>query len=108
MAAQDIQIIPAAIGGERGDYCLLNVLTQRKCIDEARSKFDKRGPATSRPDKSGEFRTMYRLRIDPHWAAPADIFRLLGRQGPVIISERIRNVLEDIEAKGVTFEDVVG
>jgi hypothetical protein len=51
---------------------------------------------------------MYRLRIDPHWAAPADIFRLLGRQGPVIISERIRNVLEDIEAKGVTFEDVVG
>ena len=97
-----IQAIPAFVDGAPSFY-ILNVLDVRDCLDESGSAFLKWRAEDGRPDRTGQYRQVSRLRIDPVRAMDAHIFRLKGYEIALIVSETIKRQFEQHAVSGVQF-----
>jgi hypothetical protein len=84
-------------------FAILNVLRKARCLDESRSEFVKWSVADRRPDRTGSYRMVTRLAIDPE-RAPSDIFRIEGWEVALIVSDLVRQALAPFS--GVRFEAV--
>jgi hypothetical protein len=107
IVANEVEMHRALVEGYEGEFVVANVLTKRRCVDEANSEYLKWTPADDRPDKLGQYRQFTRLRIDPTAAGDADIFRVDGWLIAIIVSEKIKNRLEEEGVTGVVFTPVV-
>jgi hypothetical protein len=104
---QEVQFIPTRVEGFSEPYFLLNALRIIRCIDDARSEEVLYWrPEDNRPDKSGQYRNVRGLRVDPSKVGGASIFRPWGWTVALIVSERIKYALEGEGVTGTRFMDV--
>ncbi|PFH11020.1 hypothetical protein BCF11_3460 [Collimonas sp. PA-H2] len=100
-----IQLIPVHVDGFNEEVFILNILNSATCVDESRSEFEKWEPGnTQRPDKVGQYKMISKLFVDPSTTNDLDIFRPWGWTIKVIISERLKSVIEAVGATGTNFE----
>lgn len=107
MAPNDVELIPLEIDGQPDQFCILNVTRLVPCIDDKASgevRYWK--PEDGRPEKTGQYRAVYRMRIDPSKVGDAKVFRTSGWTVALIVSEEIKEALERLGTTGTRFKEV--
>jgi hypothetical protein len=96
LGVRDVQFIPAWVEGHSEPSFILNALRIICCIDDARcEEVQSWMPGDSRPDKVGQYRAGHGLRIDPAKVEGACIFRPWGWTVALIISEDLKQAMEE-------------
>ncbi|HYO66305.1 MAG TPA: DUF1629 domain-containing protein [Archangium sp.] len=109
LAPGDIQLIPVEMDSRPEPYFLVNVSRLVKCIDDkACEEVLYWKPEDGRPEKVGQYREVYGMRIDPSKVGDAKVFRPRGYKGTLIVSEDIKEALERTGATGTEFREVTG
>ncbi|HZI13235.1 MAG TPA: DUF1629 domain-containing protein [Myxococcus sp.] len=107
LAPNDVQFIPVEMEKQSEQYFILVATRLIQCIDDARSAEARRWkPEDGRPEKVGQYRAVYRMRIDPAKVGDAQVFRTWGWQIALIVSEDIRDALVRLGATGTKFTEV--
>ncbi|QRN97350.1 hypothetical protein JRI60_51865 [Archangium violaceum] len=107
LAAEDVQFFPVDIEGHPEQYLILNVTRVVKCIDDQASEEVRYWkPEDGRPEKTGQYRAVYGMRMDPSKMGDAKVFRPWGWTVALIVSEEIKEALERIGATGTKFKEV--
>ncbi|ATB33910.1 imm11 family protein [Melittangium boletus] len=107
LAPNDVQLIPVAVEGHPEGYFILNVTRVVKCIDdEASAEVRYWKPEDGRPEKTGKYRAVHGLRVEPSKMGDAKVFRPWGWMVVLLVSEEIKKALERIGTSGVKFKDV--
>jgi hypothetical protein len=97
------------INGQTDQFCILNATRLVRCIDDKASEEVRYWrPQDGRPEKTGQYRAVYGLRIEPAKVGDAKVFRPWGWTVALIVSEEIKEALERIGATGVRFKEVTG
>ncbi|OJT21540.1 hypothetical protein BO221_27400 [Archangium sp. Cb G35] len=103
----EVQFIPALLEGRPEPYFLLNALRIIRCIDDARCEEVRRWePMHGNPRRVGEYRNVVGLRVDPAKMEGAQVLRPWGWRGTLIVSERIKQVMEQAGITGTKFVEV--
>ncbi len=105
-APGDVQLLPADIEGQPDQYLVLVATRLIRCIDEAASHVRFWKPEHGVPEKVGHYMGMARLRIDKTQVGNAKVFRPEGWSGTLLVSEEIKDALEQLGATGTRFEEV--
>jgi hypothetical protein len=107
LAPGDVQLFPVEIAGQPDHFCLVNVTRRVKCIDdEASEEVEYWLPEDGRPEKTGKYRAVAGLRIDPLKVGDAKVFRPWGWTIALIVSEEIKEALERRGVTGGKFKEV--
>ncbi|WP_309891881.1 imm11 family protein [Archangium sp.] len=78
-----------------------------RCIDDARCEEVLYWlPEDERPDEVGNYRNVSGLKVDPAKIGGAHIFRPWGWLVVLIVSERVKQALEDEGVTGIQFVEV--
>ncbi|NTX54356.1 imm11 family protein [Myxococcus sp. CA039A] len=107
LAPNDVQLIPVDIKGCPDEYLILVATRLVRCIDDKASEevlYWK--PEDERPEKLGQYRSVYGLRIDRSKVGDAKVFRTWGWSGVLIVSEDIKAALDRAKVSGAEFEEV--
>lgn len=109
LAPEDVQLVPVDVEGQHDPYFILNVTRVVRCIDDAAcAEVQYWRPEDGRPEKTGNYRAVHGLRIDPTQVGHAQVFRPWGWLVVLIVSEDIKQALERLGATGTRFVDVTG
>ncbi|WP_257460115.1 imm11 family protein [Archangium lipolyticum] len=104
---QQIQFIPVEVVGQTAPYFIANVLRIIPCIDDARcERVEYWKPEDGAPDRVGDYRLVRGLRIDTSKVGDADIFRPNGWSSVLLVSERLKQALDDPRLGGIRFTEV--
>lgn len=107
LAPDDIQLFPVTVEGEPDGYFIVNVVRFIDCIDETRcgelQPYDQDDP---HPERRGAYRWISGLRIDPARTEGAQVLRPKKFKTAFIVSEEVKNALEQVGDLGVSFERV--
>jgi len=106
IADQDIQRLPVVLASPEQNYEIVNVVSRIPCIDAARSDIMWWTEADGRPDKVGKPRMITKFVIDRGQVPGCHIFRPEGWELVIIVSELVKNALEQGDVSGVTFHEV--
>lgn len=106
IAPREIECFPVAVGSSIVRYAILNAVHREACVDEQHSIIMRWMPGDGRPDLVGTYRMVSNLRIDPALTHNRDIFRIQDWEVALIVSERIKDALDDIPDLGVVFRPV--
>ena len=104
-----LQFIPVTIEGKEVDmnFFIMVVTSKLDCVNEELSEFGKfveNDPI--RPDKAGHYSWFTKLIVDPVRINGEDVFRIDKTGTYLIVSERVKAAMEDINATGVKFTEV--
>jgi uncharacterized protein DUF1629 len=107
LAPDDVQILPVDIPGQPDAFCILVATRLIRCIDDkASEEVEYWTPEDGRPEKVGQYRDVYGMRIDSSKAGDANVFRTWGWTIALIVSEELKEALERMGATGVKFKEV--
>ena len=107
LAPDDVQLLPVDISGQPDAFCILVATRLIRCIDDkASEEVEYWVPEDGRPEKIGQYRDVYGLRIDPSKVGDAKLFRTWGWSIALIVSEELKEALERIGATGMKFKQV--
>lgn len=107
LAPDDVQVLPVDIRDQPDQFCILIATRLIRCIDDkASEEVEYWTPEDGRPEKVGQYRDVYGMRIDPSKVGDAKVFRTWGWTIALIVSEEIKEGLERIGATGVKFKEV--
>jgi hypothetical protein len=102
----EVQLLPARVEGHTEPYFILNALRVIRCIDDARcEEVLYWTPEDNRPDKTGEYRDISGLKVDPQLAGDAHIFRPWGWRVVLIVSEPVKLAMEREGLSGPKFTE---
>ncbi len=104
----DAQYLPVKIPGIDANYYLMIIAIEVECVDELKSVFDKwLVDDPIRPDKAGQYKTIYKLIINPLQVPDqVNIFRLKSYNVDIIISDKLKSVFEKNNVTGINFTKV--
>ncbi len=109
LAPNDVQLIPVEVEGQDDPYFLLNITRVVKCIDdETSSEVLYWTPEDERPEKTGNYKSVIGMRIDPAKVGDAKVFRTWGWHVVSVVSEDIKAALERLGVTGTKFTPVTG
>jgi Suppressor of fused protein (SUFU) len=109
LAPGDVQLFPVEVESRPETYFLVNVARLVKCIDdEASAEVLYWKPEDGRPEKVGQYRDVYGMRIDSSKVAGAKVFRPWGWRVALIVAEDVKEALERTGATGLDFREVTG
>lgn len=106
---EECQLMPIEIEGVKNahSYFVAVLLNSVDCVDESRSNFEKwQADDPVRPDLAGEYKSIYKLFVDPSKISGNTIFRLGKYDNVVIVNEEIKKQFEKNGVSGVKFRDV--
>lgn len=107
LCGKDIQRIPVSVSETAGNFEILNILCKRPCLDESRSESITRWTQSDgRPEKLGKPRMVIGLRIDPSRVSSSHAFRIDGWEIALVVSEKLKALLEEHMVTGITFREV--
>ena len=107
LAPDDVQLVPVDIKGQPDAYSILVATKLIRCIDDAASEEVLYWtPEDGRPEKVGQYRDVYGMRIAPSRVGNVKVFRTWGWSIALIVSEDIKQALERVKATGVKFTQV--
>ncbi|HZH17349.1 MAG TPA: DUF1629 domain-containing protein [Archangium sp.] len=107
LGIQDVQFLPTKIASHPEPWFILNVTRVVRCIDDARCRavmYWK--PEDGEPKKVGTYRAVYDMRIDPTKTEGARIFRTWGWRVAIVVSQDIKEALEQDHVTGAKFIEV--
>jgi hypothetical protein len=105
----DVHLYPAEVDLRPEPYFLVNVAHLVKCIDDATcTEVRYWKPEHGRPEKVGQYRAVYGMRIDPSKVGDAKVFRPWGYPGTLLVAEDVKEALERTGASGMEFREVTG
>lgn len=108
LAPKDVQLIPVDVEAHAEPFYILACTRLVKCIDdEASDEVQYWKPEDGRPEKTGRYRSVIGMRIDPA-VGDAKVFRSWGWDVVLIVSEDIKQALERMGATGAKFKEVTG
>ncbi|RKH14396.1 hypothetical protein D7Y13_39475 [Corallococcus praedator] len=106
-AANDVQLFSVDIQGHPDQYVLFVATKLIRCINEKDSEEIRFWEARhGQPERIGEYRSVYGMRIDPSKAGDAQLFRPWGWSIALIVSEDLKDALERTGATGMHFTEV--
>jgi hypothetical protein len=106
-AHREVQLIPAWVEGQSEPHFILNALSIIRCIDDARcAEVLYWKPEDQRPDKLGQYRSVYGLKVDPVRVGAAHLFRTWGWLVVMVLSQELKDALERAGLTGMTFTEV--
>ncbi|HZI14644.1 MAG TPA: DUF1629 domain-containing protein [Myxococcus sp.] len=104
LAPNDVQLVPVDIQDHPAPHFILVATKLIRCIDDTASEEVLYWtPEDGRPEKVGQYRDVYGMRIDPTKVGDARVFRTWGWSIALIVSEDIKKALEHAKATGVKF-----
>jgi hypothetical protein len=107
LAPDDVQSFPVEVEGQPEQFRVLVATKLIRCIDDKATKeVLKWTPEDGRPEKVGEYRDVWGMRIDASQVGDAKVFRTWGWPIALIVREEIRDALERMGATGTEFEEV--
>ncbi|MBN8467326.1 hypothetical protein JYJ95_12440 [Corallococcus exiguus] len=107
LAPDDVQLFPVEVAGQPEPFCILVATKLIRCIDDkATEEILRWTPEDRRPEKIGEYRDVWGMRIDASQVGDAKVFRTWGWPIALIVREEIRDALERMGATGTKFEEV--
>lgn len=107
LAPEEVQLFPVEVAGQPEQFCLLVATQLIRCIDDAACKeVEYWTPEDGRPEKVGQYRDVYEMRIDASKVGNAKVFRTWGWSIALIVREDIKDALERIGATGTYFQEV--
>ncbi|WP_233261529.1 imm11 family protein [Vitiosangium sp. GDMCC 1.1324] len=107
LRVEGVQFIKAQVDDQPEPWYILNALRIIRCIDDARSEqVQYWKPQDNRPDKLGEYRAVYGMRIDSAKVGDARIFRPWGWRVALIVAGDIKQAIEDTNLSGARFVEV--
>lgn len=107
LAPRDVQLLPVDIPGQPDAFRILVATRLIRCIDDAASEdVEYWTPEDGRPEKVGQYRDVYGMRIDPAKVGDARVFRTWGWTVALVVSEELKETLERVGATGVKFKEV--
>ena len=107
LLGNQVQFFPAQVEGQAEPYFLLNALNVIRCIDDRRSeRVEYWRPEDHRPDKEGQYRVVSGMRIEPSRVGEAHLFRPWGWRVALIVSEHLKQALEQEGITGTWFIEV--
>ncbi|WNG43397.1 hypothetical protein F0U60_04270 [Archangium minus] len=107
LGIQEVQFLPAQVEGHAGPYFILNTLRVIRCIDDDQcEEVQYWMPEDGEPERVGEYRFVAGLRIDPTKVEGARIFRPWGWPLALIISEELKQAMEQEGLTGTRFVEV--
>lgn len=104
VAPHEIQRFAASVEGTSEAFEIINVVTRVDCLDPERSSVSYWTEADGIPDLVGRLQTVVGLKVDPQRASGHHIFRLQGWEVALIVSEDVKDALQD--ARGAVFQAV--
>lgn len=109
LASDDVQLFPVEVVGESGQYFIVNAVKTPECIDEAKCReVHVYTQEDSAPERMGNYRWIYGLRIDPLKTEGAHVFRPARFTPAFIVTEEVKAALERVGNLAVSFERVTG
>lgn len=106
-APEDVQTVPVEIQGQPEPFCILVATRLIQCIDDkACEEVQKWTPEDGRPEKVGQYRDVWGMRIDPSSVGEAKVFRTWGWSVALIVREDIKDALERMGVTGTMFKEV--
>lgn len=88
-------------------YFIMTIINELACLDESLSEFDVYDKNDEiRPDLAGQYKTVYKMIVDKSKTNGLDIFRIKNYNVAVIVSENLKNKLEQHLITGVKFKEV--
>ncbi|WP_224371450.1 imm11 family protein [Hyalangium versicolor] len=106
LAPDDLQLIPVDVEGQPDQYLILVATRLSCCIDEQASRIELWTHEDGVPHKVGQYASVRDMRIDKSKVSKAQVFRCEGWEGPLIVSEKIKEALTAMGATGPRFEEV--
>ena len=104
LAPLDIQRYRVVVDSDICGYEILNLVSQERCVDEARSNVRKWGPEDGRPDKVGHYREFDPLVVDAQRTHGRHLFRIWGSLVELIVSGDVRDAISSVPDLGVVFQ----
>jgi len=105
IAKSELQGFSARVDGYESKYQVANVATKIACIDAKKSEIDWWPENPRRPDRKGKARAIFKLVLDPERASGRHVFRL-AEAGDIIVSNVLKNTLEQAKVTGIKFSVV--
>lgn len=97
-----VQFIPVKYGVNT--IYIMNILPVVACVDDRKTESIMRWQTEDgEPDRIGQYRQIIGLRVDPKRLKGIDICRVQDWEVSIIISQRLRTLLEAHHVKGVVF-----
>jgi hypothetical protein len=106
LAPDDVQLIPVDVEGQPDQYLILVATRLISCIDEQASRIELWTHEDGVPHKVGQYSSVRDMRIDKSKVGNAQVFRCEGWEGPLIVSEKIKDALTTMGATGPRFQEV--
>lgn len=107
LGLQEVQFLPAQVEGYAEPSFILNTLRVIRCIDDARCGEARHWmPEDGQPEKVGQYHVVSGLRIDPTKVGTTHIFRTWGWTVALIVSEELKQALEQAGLTGPVFTEV--
>ena len=104
LGIEEVQFIPVRVKGQAEPCFILNALRIIRCVDDARCRrVEYWAPEDEQPEKLGEYRVVSGLRIDPKKVGDARIFRPWGWTVALVVSEDLKQALEQEGITGTRF-----
>jgi hypothetical protein len=104
---EQVQFLPAQVEGRSEPYFILNALRIICCIDDARCEEVRYWrPEDGDPDRVGEYRVVAGMRIDSSKVGDSHIFRPWGWSVALLVSERLKQAMEEEGVTGTKFVEV--
>jgi hypothetical protein len=103
-----VQRLPVRITGKRGRYEVLNPLVVVDCVDLKRSRIIPFGSQSAKnpTDKEPSLGSIMKLVIDNRRARGHEFFMLAGDRSTILVSRRIKELLEANRVSGVCLKPV--
>jgi len=108
LAPRDVEFVPATVDGFPDPYFIVNVLTVRRCVDEAACGRVAKYTEEDRKlfaDRIGEYRSVRGLKIDKTQVQDAKVFLVWGWYA-LIVAEEIKDAFEAAHVTGAKFVEV--
>jgi len=108
LAPGDIECVPAIVDGFSEEFYVVNVLTTKRCIDDAACAYIKKFTQANIdlfPDKVGHYMRVSGLRIDKTKVGDAQVFWTWGWP-TIIVAQQVKEALEAAQVTGVKFIEV--
>jgi hypothetical protein len=106
LAPDDVQLLPVDVEGQPDQYLILVATRLIRCIDEQASRIELWTHEDGVPHKVGQYASVRDMCIDKSKVGNVQVLRCEGWEGPLIVSERIKDGLEAMGATGPRFEEV--
>lgn len=104
---KQVQLLPTRVEEQAESFFILNVLRVIRCIDDARCREVQYWmPEDGQPEKVGEYKVVSGLRIDASKVGDAHIFRPWGWRVAIIVSEHLKQAMEQQGIIGADFTEV--